>query len=149
MDDRIHKILSEVFTKFQLGYVFTSSLLSPLSADPVAAANALKLYGSSSAPQLQVSNEEYRKLIAVFTFSKPSVTSPFPDVSVDIFIEFVDEVKETGKLRCLVRGEGQQYHRTMVIDPSSVQGDEFDEKLIDKIYLQKQQCKKMRLWEKS
>lgn len=146
MDDRIHKTLSEVFTKFHLGYVFTSSLISPLSADPIAASNALKLYGSSSAPQLQVSNEEYRKLIAVFTFSKPSVTKPFPDVSVDLFIEFIDEVKETGMMRFLVRGEGQLYHRTMVIDPSNVSGEEFNESLIDKIYLQKRQCKKMQLW---
>lgn len=148
MNEHIHQTLSDVFTKFQLSYVFTSTLISPLDADSIAASNALKLYGSSSAPELDANNEEFRKRIAVFTFSKPSATKPFPDVSVDLFIEFVDEVKETSRLRFLVRGEGQHYHRTMVLDPQNVTGEEFCESLIDKIYLQKRQCKKLRLWVK-
>lgn len=116
----IHQHAVDNFVRLNLSYRFTVSLLKELPAT----AGPCRLR---------------------FLFSKPSDSKPEPEIMVGMDLEVVGH-KGTQWTYALFF-EGQKYKRVITIDEGNVTGKEFNERLIDKIYLQKEVVRQRRLWE--
>eukprot|EP01063_Lacrimia_lanifica_P027723 TRINITY_DN3932_c0_g2_i1.p2 TRINITY_DN3932_c0_g2~~TRINITY_DN3932_c0_g2_i1.p2 ORF type:complete len:128 (+),score=47.31 TRINITY_DN3932_c0_g2_i1:67-450(+) len=114
-----HKLVSDLFFKFNLSYKFTSAILGKDTEVP-----------------------EFR-----FVFSKTRNDKPVPDVVVEARVRPVkpQDGQDDGKKRYTILFEGQKYERTLTVDPENVAGDELNEALINKIHEQKIAVRRMGL----
>ena len=79
-----------------------------------------------------------------FLFSKPTPQQPVPAISVWMDVEVLETLGTATTYALYV--EGQQYRRVITIDGSNIRGDEFNERLIDKVYGQKSTVRQAHLW---
>jgi hypothetical protein len=80
-----------------------------------------------------------------FLFSKPTDKKPEPEIVVAMDLEVRSH--NGTKWEYVLYFEGQKYQRVITMDSAAIAGTEFNEKLIDKIFLQKQVVRQRRLWE--
>lgn len=80
-----------------------------------------------------------------FMFSKPTPQKPEPEITVTMDVEIAHETKDT--LEYALYFEGQKYQRRLVVGRSGPLEDcDFNERQIDKIYLQKAALRQRQLW---
>ena len=123
---QLHEETVQNFVKLNLSYMFTCTVMASERGGNVAAVPSL-------------ADHRLR-----FVFSKPTQTEPEPSVTVYVDAEVV-EVEGT-KTTYALFFEGQMYKRLVTIDSANVCGDEFNERLIDKVYDQKMARRKAHLW---
>uniref|UniRef100_A0A7S1LEG5 Uncharacterized protein n=1 Tax=Neobodo designis TaxID=312471 RepID=A0A7S1LEG5_NEODS len=123
--EQLHAETVSNFVKLKLSYMFTCTLMASGRGDVAAK------------PTLQ----DHRLR---FVFSKPTQTEPEPAVTVYVDAEVVEA--DGTKMTYALFFEGQMYKRLVTIDSANVTGDEFNERLIDKVYDQKMALRKAHLW---
>lgn len=114
--DLIHKAAVDVFVKFGLSYRFT----------------AARMIGAHGETRLR------------FLFSKPVDAQPEPEIVVWMDLEVVK--REGSVWTYSIHLEGQQYKRIIKVDERSVDPKIFNERLVDKVFLQKAATRTHQLW---
>lgn len=80
-----------------------------------------------------------------FLFSKPTPQAPEPAITVFVDLQVVSE--EGSNVTYALFFEGQQYKRLITINSANVTGAEFNERLLDKVFAQKDVVRRRRLWD--
>ena len=114
---RIHGEAVSNFLKLSLSYRFTATLLNP---------------------------DDNGEPVIRFLFSKPVQRSPEPAITVFLDLRVVSE--EGPVVKYALFFEGQRYKRVITMDSRSITGTEFNEKLIDKVFLQKACVRQQHRW---